>query len=174
MNNIFTTSDMHGRTIHAVVEHQPGQFYSETLADQPHVLLTAWELAANKAMDEAHEKAMLAYYGPDFSDQAFVPDLYRTEAAAKRATQLYAAFAATHEDLEAYSAPSECGAVSYCSLERELDALQEMFAIRPTPNPYAERGLEDRTRPVGELLGFGRMVDDYDVLVALGERPALG
>lgn len=173
MNNIFTTCDMHGTRVLETVEHQPGQFYTREAAYLPHVPPTVEELAASKAMDDAYENSMRAYDGPAFSDEPITFDLYRTEAAAKRIAELHAWFSTVDDDMHAFNAPSECYSLATRRESREFDAIEAEFGIRQS-NPYAERGLEDRTRPVGELLGFGRMVDDYDVLAALGERPALG
>jgi len=173
MKTIFTTSDMFGTSTHKIVQAKPECYYTEFMGYVPHVPLTPEEQAVANA-----EAAMFEKYEWEAGQCESNPaphGYFRTPQAAQHATELHEAMAAATTDIEAFGAPSECYSLALNPLLRELETLEAEYGTRLNPptlgEQYAERGLEDRTRPIAESLPAG-MHDDRDVIAALGERTA--
>jgi hypothetical protein len=147
MNNIFVTRGMYADNLHQIVQLHPACFYTRCLQSLPHVQPTPEELA-EAARIEADYAAMEAEMGSFYPDWYGI-DCYTTEEAAIRAATLHAALSNLDDDMRVFHAPSECYASAGDSKWRELDELEQRFGTRhpdaPKPNPYSERGVEDRT-----------------------------
>lgn len=174
----FKTADMYGTTTYEIVKHREDCYSTKSTNYEPHVPLTEAEKLEAEAEAAFYAKWEASYlaeeYPPQEADAMF--GYYTTAEAAKRVTELQEALGATMQDLDAFGAPSECAGPATKRLHAELDKLEAEFGTRLRPQTlsemYAERGLEDRTRPIAELLPSG-MLDDTDILAHLGERPAL-
>ena len=179
MNNIFTTHSMHGMSVYEIVQVNAACYYARELAHVPHVPPTPEELA-----EQAREEAAWAEYHASTAgrDEPYEPadwevyGCFTQPEHAQRCIELHNELNCASEDVSAWGAPSECLADACRGPMRELEALEHHFSTRhpnePKPNPYTERGLDDRTRPIRDSLPPG-MTDDHDILVALGESSAL-
>jgi len=174
MKTFFTTSDMYGTSTYKIAQARPDCYYTEFVGYVPHVPLTPEQQAAADA-----ESAMFEKYEWEFGPQDTNPaphGYFTTPQAAQHATELHEAMCAATTDIEVFDAPSECYSVALKPMRDELETLEKEYGTRLNPptlsEQYAERGLEDRTRPIRESLPAG-MCDDRDILAHLGERSAL-
>lgn len=170
-NKTFATRDLYGTYVYGICQHRPDCFSVTCLGYAPNVPLTPEEQAEAEA-----EAAMYRQYEVECGVEPMPVDYYTTAEAAQRATELHDAMNCASQDIDAFGAPSECLSLACKPLMRELEALEEKYGTRLNPptlgEQYAERGLPDPTRPMRESLPAG-MHDDLDVIIALGERPAL-
>ena len=172
MNNIFTTTDFYGRSMYEIVQSAPQRFAARFLQYVPNEPLTP-ERATQADASEAEYRAMCEHFGGTPDEDPMPWGEFTNEGAARRAVELHDAMSFDCVDIDAFGAGGMGLEKMACDpLQAELDMLEFNFGVHAAPNPYTERGVEDRTRPVGELLGLPSFADDYDVLAALGERPA--
>jgi hypothetical protein len=174
MNNIFTTTDHYGRSVYETVQAAPNRFYARFLQYLPHTPLTPEQQAECDA-SEAEYRAMCDAFGHTPDDEQF-GCMFVTEAAAQRAVELHDAMSFACDDISAFGAGGMGFEKQVCDpLERELDELETMYGAPPATDPYREAFGHARDATLREVLGIpgGIVPDDYDILVALGERPAL-
>ncbi len=163
----FTTTDITGTTTYNVIEPVPGHFTVEFVNFVPHVPLTPAEQAEADAEAEMfmHYCEWAEGHG-GLVDPYYPHGFWRTPEAAKRACELF----------DAMHAAVDFDAPAYAAMQHELRLLESQMGM-PDPfaknDPYAERGLENPTRPLSELLpNGGSGLTDNDIIALLGERQA--
>ena len=173
MNSIFTTTDFYGRSVYETVQSAPQRFAARFLQYVPHTPLTP-EQQVEADSSEAEYRAMCEHFGGTPDEDPMPWGEFTNEGAARRAVELHDAMSFACTEIDTFGAVGMGLESIVCDpLQAELDMLEFNFGVHAAPNPYTDRGVEDRTRPIGELLGLGPIADDYDILAALGERPAL-
>ena len=186
MLNIIATTDSWGTCLYEIVQAAPDCFYPRELVCIPHVPPTGEELAEREAEELMYENMLAA---SAYRDEPFEPaewelyGCYTTAEAAERIVRLHHVMNVAHSEIHAFHAPSECLDDATRGPRREIESIEDQFStVHPSmvtrhPNPYRERGVEDRQQPAWQALGFSSLADacradDHTVMHAMGERTA--